>query len=99
MWSEFHKYNRYAREGIVPALECPDCHNNLILRIKLDASSDPTLWCPVDNTYITPGLEMHHQIKSKIEEVERATAEARRDSGMAANAFLGDKGESLESPR
>src|ERR1044072_3494560 len=99
MWADFHKYSRLAREGIVPALECPDCQNNLIVRTKFDASSDLYLWCAVDDKYIKPGLEMHHQIKSAIKEVERARAKARRDSGMVANPLLGSQGEPLESPR
>src|ERR1041384_879494 len=99
MWSDFHKYNQLVRDNIAPALECPDCHNNLILRTKLDASSDLYLWCPIDDKYIKPGLEMHHQIKSAIKEVERARTQARRDSRVVANPLLGSQGEPLESPR
>jgi hypothetical protein len=70
MWEDFHKHNRMVRAEECPALECPDCHNNLIVRTKPDASSDLFLWCAVDDIYIQPGMEMHHQIKNTIRLVE-----------------------------
>jgi hypothetical protein len=60
------------KEEKAPALGCPDCGYNLIVRMKPDASPDLRLWCPVCDTYILPGLEMHHQVKRIIASIDLA---------------------------
>lgn len=66
MWKDFHDYNRLVSQGLAPELLCPDCSNPLVTRLKADATPDLRLWCPVDDTYITPGLELHQQIMRTV---------------------------------
>lgn len=66
MWKDFHNYNTLVSQGLAPELKCPDCNTVLILRPDFDASPDLRLWCSVDDTYITPGLEMHQQIMNYV---------------------------------
>lgn len=65
-WSYFHAYRHLAEEGKVNFLSCPDCSSKLTT--MMDKHDSPSLWCPVCNKTITPGLYVYDQIKAVVNE-------------------------------
>lgn len=63
MWDDFHRYEMFVREGLLPPLECPDCEGPLVVRFK-ESSDNLYLWCAVQDTYSEPGLALRDKVRA-----------------------------------
>jgi hypothetical protein len=65
-WELYHTYRRLSEKGMVKPLRCPEDDTELITR--LGKADSLVLWCPTENRFITPGLELNARVRAVVME-------------------------------